>query len=415
LFAFYRDWMSIFAMIRFRDLLFLLMTLCFLGTALQLSCEPQQQRLESAVFGEQETETLEERVERLRKELADAESALAEQQTKSATAENEATVSEAPELPATSGPEIPMGALVVVSGEGGAASGFAASIKGRTFFVTNIHVLGAARDATFTTVEGEAVNVQGVAFVSKNRDIAIVPIEWDGPTLEISSSLKLDDVKMGQAVTVMGNSSGANVATRLRGEIRGIGPIELEVSAKFVPGNSGSPIVHDALGKVVAVASYLKDYKSDSKWTEDTEFDEIRRFGYRLDGDIEWEQVDLNDLYEQSEAYHRFEDRTRVMWNVSYMLAYESQLMTAYSDHESLGYLFGPIDSQFNWRRGTGSAHTAQILKRFISGMINESVSDYVDTQRALKVGYYQKNFDSIQEFRAKIRDNFDKFLQSRY
>lgn len=351
-------------------------------------------------------ETLEQKVQRLRIELELAEKELEESiqevvETQRAESHGSSAV-------------IPSGALVVVSGKNGSGSGFMATIKGRVFFVTNIHVLGAARGAEFTTIDGDFVRLGEVAFLSKGRDIAIVPVEWDGPVLQLSPSLRFDEVEIGQRVTVMGNSSGANVATRLNGEIRGIGPEELEVSAKFVPGNSGSPIVHDTLGTVIAVASHLKDYSSDSKWTEDTDFDKIRRFGYRLDGEISWEQVRLNDLFDQGEAYQRFEDRTQAMWNISYMLTYESQLLTTYRDHQSIGYLYDDISSDFNWGRGTASAHNTQMLKRFVNGMMSEVQNDISDTNRSIRLEFYRNQFDNIQGYRGQIRKNLTRFSESR-
>lgn len=351
-------------------------------------------------------EALEKEVDRLKSELEFAENRLklarkgSGEQVDTSSNENSA--------------EIPSGALVVVSGDTGSGSGFMATIKGRVFFVTNIHVLGAARGAQITTVDGNEIVLGEVAYLSQNRDIAIVPVEWSGPVLKLSSSLRLDDVEIGQNVTVMGNSSGANVATRLNGKILGLGPEELEVSAKFVPGNSGSPIVHDSLGTVIAIASYLRDYSDDSKWTEDTDFNTIRRFGYRLDGDITWAQVSLNELYSQGEAYHRFEERTTAMWNISYMLTYESQLLTSYRDHESIGYLYDDISSDFNWGRGTSSAHNIQMLKRFLNNMTNEVQNDISETNRALKLGYYRKQFDDIKDYRNLIQKNLVRFSKSR-
>lgn len=352
------------------------------------------------------TETLEQRVNRLRAELKSAEQAL--QKSRQGNVDSQRAVNR------SNSADIPSGALVVVAGKNGAGSGFLANIKDRVFFVTNIHVLGAARGADITTIDGNPIRLGEVAFLSKGRDIAIVPVQWDGPVLSLSPSLRFDEVEIGQKVTVMGNSSGANVATRLNGEIRGIGPEELEVSAKFVPGNSGSPIIHDSLGTVIAVASHLKDFSSDSKWTEDTEFDDIRRFGYRLDGEISWERVSLSDLYDQGEAYERFEDRTKAMWNISYMLTYESQLITAYRDHQSIGYLYDDISSDFDWGRGTASAHNTQMLKRFVNGMMSEVQNDISETNRSIQLGFYRDRFDDIKDYRSKIRKNLTRFSESR-
>ena len=377
---------------------------------------------QGTVFGyteESAQETLEARVVRLKKELAEAELALAELEG-AGNAGDAGDAGDAEEevaqvkQPPTQKTEIPSGALVVIEGENGSGSGFIANMKGRPFLVSNIHVMGAARGARVKTVNGEELSLGSTAYVSEGRDIAIMPLTWGGSTLELSASLNFDKVAIGDGVIVMGNSSGASVATRLKGVVKGLGPKEVEVSAKFVPGNSGSPIVHAELGTVIAVASHLKDFSSDSKWTKGTGLNDIRRFGYRLDGEITWEQIELSDLYEQGEAYQRFEDRTIAMWNISYQLSRESQLLTSYRDHSSLGYLYRDITSDFNWTRGTSSSHNIQILRRFIGSMMNETQNDIVNTDDVITLSFYQNRFDEIKGFRGKIRNNLTRFSDSR-
>ncbi|MFQ3224448.1 MAG: hypothetical protein ACI8Z5_000697 [Lentimonas sp.] len=344
-------------------------------------------------------ETLEEQVVRLQRELATAEAELA--------ASDSGT-------PAPVHGEIASGALVVISSDQSEGSGFIAEMRGRTFLITNIHVLGAARGASIQTLDGEVITLPSHGFISRKRDIAIIPIQWEGATLPLSQSLSFDEVGIGQAVTVIGNSDGARVGSRLRGAVTGIGPNELQVSAKFVPGNSGSPIVHDELGKVVAIASHLKDFSVKSKWTEDSGQADIRRFGYRLDGEIEWGQIALDDLYRQSELYHRYEDRTKVMGHVSYMLQYEDKLMTSYGSHDSLGYLFEHFDRDFQWHRGTNSSHNQRLLKRFVTSLLMELQSDRQSTSEALNVDFYKRRYYAIDDARDDATRALMRFGDSR-
>lgn len=339
-------------------------------------------------------ETPEARIVRLKRELKEAEAAVQADRNKS-----------------TSPRDIPTGALVVVSSDKSEGSGFIGELQGRPFFITNIHVLGAAREARFMTIDDVEVPLGSMAFLSKRRDIAIVPITWDGPVLEISPSLNFDEVAIGDAVTVMGNTSGVRVAKRIKGKVRGLGPDEIEISAKFAPGNSGSPIIHDELGSVVGVASHMPDLSAKSKWTEDSD---IRRFGYRLDGDIEWEQVSLRDLHNQAEVYHRFEDRTIVMGRIGYMLEHESTLMTHYREHESLGYMFDRIDSSFSWKRGTNSSQNQMLLKRFINNMITELQRDREDTRAALRINFYLRRYQEIEASRDYVRRSLQRFSEVR-
>jgi hypothetical protein len=201
---------------------------------------------------------------------------------------------------------------------------------------------------------------------------------------------------------------------RLKGEIHGIGPDEVVVSAKFVPGNSGSPIVHDGLGRVIAIASHLKDFSAKTKWSKDWVQADVRRFGYRLDGEIEWAQVALSDLYRQAEVYNHYEDRSRAMSQIGHKLQHEDQLMTSFRSHDSLGYLFEYFDRDFQWHRGTNSSHNQRLLKRFVTSMLSELQTDRVGTGEALEIDFYQRRFLMAEDLRDQAANDFISFADSR-
>jgi len=335
-------------------------------------------------------ESLEARVVRLKQELQEAEQALLD--SGSPPGVEEVSLSQV---------SVPAGALVIIeSADGSAGSGFIAKLRERMFFVTNIHVLAAARGASFRTVKGSELVLPDVAFLSRQRDLAIVPIDWSGDYLGVSASLSFDQVAIGDAVTVMGNSDGAGVATRLHGDIDGIGPLELEISAKFVPGNSGSPIISDQLGTVIGVVSHMRDLSRKDKWTEDSELADIRRFGFRMDGEINWQRVTMVELFDQGDIYERFEDRTTVMARTIYMLKYERKILTGYSSHKSLGYLFDTFDSGFSWQRGTNSSNNIIKLERFVNSLQRELVTDRQETRDALTVDFLSKRFYNADDIR---------------
>ena len=102
--------------------------------------------------------------------------------------------------------------------------------------------------------------------------------------------MRIDD-----AVVVLGNSGGAGVVTKIAGKIVGIGPDRIEVSAEFIPGNSGSPIIHVKTGQVIGIATYLtKRYDEFSNNKKGPVV--VRRFGYRIDNVAAWERVDWNSF-----------------------------------------------------------------------------------------------------------------------
>lgn len=295
--------------------------------------------------------------------------------------------------------EVPTNALVIIETENGGGSGFIAKIKKRSFLVSNIHVLAAARGASVKTMNGDKIALPDLVYLSENRDLAIVPIEWEGAHFKVSTSLPNDHVRIGDAITVMGNSDAAGVATKLKGQIDGIGPEELEVSAKFVPGNSGSPIIHDDLGVAIGLVSHMRDLSEKDKWTKDSELADIRRFGFRLDGNISWQQLSLSDLYEQGELYERFEDRTIVLAQ-TIAAAQERVIMTGFSTHESLGYMFEHFDGDFSWKRGTGSGNNMVKLNRFLKNLNTELVNDRRSTDEALTVKFFNRRFQQVDSVR---------------
>ena len=78
-----------------------------------------------------------------------------------------------------------------------------------------------------------------------------------GPATPLELDQSRISVKIGDAIVVLGNSGGGGVVTKLEGKLVGIGPDRIEVSAEFIPGNSGSPIIHVPTGKVIGIATYL--------------------------------------------------------------------------------------------------------------------------------------------------------------
>lgn len=295
--------------------------------------------------------------------------------------------------------EVPTNALVMIQTESGGGSGFIAKIKERSFLVTNIHVLAAARGASVETINGDEITLPDFVYLSESRDLVIAPIEWEGAHFKVSTSLPNDNVRIGDSITVMGNSDAAGVATKLEGSINGIGPEELEVTAKFVPGNSGSPIIHDDLGVAIGLVSHMRDLSDKDKWTEDSELSDIRRFGFRLDGAISWQQLALSELYEQGELYNRFENRTIVLAQT--VNAVQNRvIMNGFSSHESLGYMFEHFDDNFSWKRGSASGNNMVKLNRFLKNLNTELVNDRQSTKEALTVELFNRRFQEVDTVR---------------
>ncbi|VGO19692.1 S1 family peptidase [Pontiella sulfatireligans] len=188
--------------------------------------------------------------------------------------------------------------LVIVSCSGAqgrsSGSGFVALLDGKPYLFTNQHVILGADTISFKATAGGALKPRGVE-LSTTRDIARLPLS-EAEGLAISKNMAI-----GAPIAVFGNSEGGGVATELYGKVTSVSAELVEVSADFVSGNSGSPVLN--LDKeVIGIASYV------SSSSDDEDGSDTRRFCYRLTGN-QWTSVDwkkYNDkfgkLYRDNEA-----------------------------------------------------------------------------------------------------------------
>lgn len=176
--------------------------------------------------------------------------------------------------------------LVVIECNTKMGSGSIIRLKGNSLIVTNAHVLSGNKTVAFRTLNSKALTVGTFGF-ARDYDLAVVAQTSVEGGLEAMQEVE-KNVTIGDDVVVLGNSQGSGVVTEIPGKVTGIGPDLVEVDAKFVAGNSGSPIVHAKTGKVIGIATFATIRKIDAL-TKDSQFTEVRRFGYRLDTVPEWE------------------------------------------------------------------------------------------------------------------------------
>lgn len=174
-------------------------------------------------------------------------------------------------------------AVGLVTNAEGSGTGFLCQMDGVVYFFTNSHVVGSGQDLKIRMRDGTALEPTLIELAG-DRDLARISINERPPSLTFTT-----DADIGESVTVYGNSAGAGVITEIKGKVKGDAFDRIETSAKFVPGNSGSPIVNDK-GVVVAVATYATFNPGDGhNWVmAGTGFDKVRRFGVKLDDDITW-------------------------------------------------------------------------------------------------------------------------------
>ncbi len=176
--------------------------------------------------------------------------------------------------------------LLLADGAEGKGSGCLVNYQGKTRVITNAHVLSGNANLRFRRLNGDDVATGPFSFAN-GADLAVADQTGATGGLEVADVDK--EVNIGDEVVVMGNSLGSDVVTEIKGEVKGIGPDLVEVDAKFVEGNSGSPIIDLKTGKLIGVATYVEKRSLDSL-AKDSQFaTEFRRFGYRLDTVKTWQ------------------------------------------------------------------------------------------------------------------------------
>jgi hypothetical protein len=191
--------------------------------------------------------------------------------------------------------------------------------------------------------------------LANDRDLVRVLISDDRPpTLHIATSPpKVDD-----GILVLGNSEGAGVITQLKGTIKGLGPDVMEVDAPFVSGNSGSPIV-TTNGDVLGVATFVTRPRT-INWVEaGTPFAQARRFGVRLQGDIEWKPISVRQLYQESAT----------LLDCERFLEDSSQIVTILHGREDLNQLSTVAARQKTRDRRYCDMQYSQMIMNFCNGM----------------------------------------------
>lgn len=232
-------------------------------------------------------------------DAASAETDVSEVAETNAPAAAEVTEAEpAPEKEPVSVPDLTY--FVHQEDTGGCGSAFLFEDDDGVWLVSNVHVFSGSTNLTLKNISRNELTVPAQIEVAKDRDI--IRFRVDQPRgLSLSA-----DCDFEEAITAYGDSGGAGVLTRLKGEVVAPGPDRVEISCEIIPGNSGGPVVN-AANEVVGVSSYL--FRDDlPDWIADgTRFSDTRRMAIRLN-DVEWVSADFSDFYKQTIAIETLEE-----------------------------------------------------------------------------------------------------------
>jgi len=317
-----------------------------------------------------------------------------------------------------------MKSIVVIEGDQGVGTGFFCHIRGRDFIVTNQHVLTGHRQLRIRTLGGEPVQASEI-YGAIGHDIALIAVDQAPATLVAAGNVA-DEAQIGDRVVVPGNKLGGGVVTEVSGKVLGIGPDRVEIDAKFVPGNSGSPVINLDTGDVIAVATYVRK-DAPSNFAEDEAFkgqvnaqgELIRWFGYRIDSVERWEQINWYKWLRQHDLTEEFNEDNVAIYNFltgKPTFYNNDHLRDLYDD-----YLEAISDTKQNDR------YYERETQLFLQRIINFAKRDLETANKTQFYDYFkttagpEQNIESNLEYRqvlinhlSKTRDNNWRFIYNR-
>jgi hypothetical protein len=237
------------------------------------------------------------------------------------------------------------------------------------------------------------------------RDIARFDIKNppDNP-LEISTDLN-DSVRIGDAVVVPGNSGGGGVATLIKGVVQGIGPDRIEVSAPFIPGNSGSPIIHVKTGKVIGIATYFTVRNEDPTKSRAPA---VRHFGYRIDTAATWERVEWNTFLQEADGIKQVSALTDDVINFLHALR------TKQPPDFTTDTLRGPAAEWMKALRNERLTKNGRraVTENFLRVLKEIVAADVLSLEPGLHYTYFREEMHDQHEIRRRLYDGISGISQ---
>ena len=241
------------------------------------------------------------------------------------------------------------------------------------------------------------------------EDIFCMALPAGGTPLPIMRGVD-SNAAIGDDVAVLGNGEGQGVINTIIGRIVGIGPDLVEVDAPFVPGNSGSPIIHLKTGKVIGVATYSVTNQYDVTTSRKLTRPVIRRFGYRLDGVDKWQPVNWGAFCQQRDQMESIEKLTADLYDFFVDLGDNKSAVTA-GGHanpifkERIDYWI-----EVNRRRPTPADRLAAAAN-LISFFKTTCESDIAIAQRQITYDYFQRKLADQKQYRDAMAKGFEEVL----
>lgn len=293
-------------------------------------------------------------------------------------------------------------AMVIISDQDGGGSGFLCRVQSRPMLLTNIHVLAASPSLKFTNLQGQPVRV-GRGFVAVGRDVAALEVPEDPGILEMHPTP--GDVKVGDEIFVLGNADAAGVVRPIAGRVVGVGPDLVEVDAPFIPGNSGSPIVDKATGKVIGVAAYLT-VRTD-KFAKGQEEKVVRRFGYRIDGIATWQPVDWKVFFGEQKRLTTIQELTASLAGFIGDLLEDGKVDAGKHQNPAIRNYVQSWDEAR--RRNPSEANIKQVDGMLLRSLKSTCERDVNEALKTMQYDFFVREVKQDAAYREKMTKYFEK------
>ncbi len=299
------------------------------------------------------------------------------------------------------------GSLVFVEDKGGAGSGFACMFGTQKFIFTNQHVVAGHPGVKLTLLDQSPIQV-GQAAAAVGHDIMSLALISNTKTMDMMLEVE-KNAAIGDDVVVLGNPDGARVIKPLVGKLVGIGPNLIEVTAEFVPGSSGSPIVHLKSGKVLGVATYLTMRDADGLSGRGTP--KVRRFGYRLDSAKQWQPIVWAAYNEEFATIGRIKETTHDLGALIREMARTGGVDASRQKNPAIRKPLDKFDEALSGK-GLQKTDRPRAVKDFMTAMRAVTQGDITQANAKLRYDFFRKELTEEQQVRAQFYKIFDEMLK---
>ncbi len=216
----------------------------------------------------------------------------------------------------------------------------------------------------------------------------------------------IETARIGDEVTVYGNSGGGGVVTSLPGKLVGIGPDRIEVSSAFIPGNSGSPIIHVPSGRVLGIATYLTKGR-DEFGNDSGKSEVIRRYGYRLDSVKQWEPVNWQGFQAEADQVEKISQLTQDIFN------FLGSLERKKNPEFATDTLRKPAEEwrQTMSRRQLSAPDRRNATQSFLTSLRTMTRSDVVAAESRLHYSFFREKLQQERAARDELYKSFDTLI----